>query len=105
MTRRGVPWGRGLTQHPKQGVGGPADAFGLLDVVIRAADVLPDHLHVELHRGGVRLDLHAADPVGVLVGVDVEGDQARLVGLDDLHELLQALPVLFELALLASSVS
>jgi hypothetical protein len=66
--------------------------------------VLAEHLHVEQHGFRVRVNLHDAHLAAVLAGVDVEGDHAGFVGLDEPRELHAALLERLELAPLSLCV-
>jgi len=67
------------SEHRVAGHPGDLDARGGLERLgVRALGSLAHDAHVERHRLGIRVD-----PV---VGVLVEGDEPRLVGLDELAE-------------------
>jgi hypothetical protein len=78
-----------LSGHRPEALGGcpvHVDALDLLVEGVTLKDLLAGHLHVELHGLRVGMDLDSGPLRAVLVDVGVEGEQARLVRLDELDE-------------------
>src|SRR5882672_1790326 len=65
---------------------------------VRLLRALADDSHVRLHRRGVRVDLDDGYFVAGFVDILVEGDQPRLVRLDEFDETRHARSLAFELS-------
>jgi hypothetical protein len=66
--------------------------------------IFPDHfrqhLHMEVHRSSIRVDLNARHLGFIFVEVNIEGDQLGLLCLDVFYKLLGELLIVLEPALL-----